>query len=45
MDIISCFSKVEGYYRIIKEPMDFGTMRAKLQEGMYTTLEQFEVCS
>ncbi|KAJ9167420.1 hypothetical protein P3X46_022074 [Hevea brasiliensis] len=22
--------------------MDFGTMRAKLQEGMYTSLEQFE---
>lgn len=28
---------------IIKEPMDFGTMRAKLHEGMYTSLEQFEV--
>lgn len=23
--------------------MDFGTMRAKLHEGMYKTLEQFEV--
>ena len=23
--------------------MDFGTMRAKLHEGMYETLEQFEV--
>ncbi|XP_059631335.1 uncharacterized protein LOC132274156 isoform X2 [Cornus florida] len=34
--------EVEGYYDVIKEPMDFGTMRAKLQEGMYTTLEQFE---
>ncbi|KAK9280114.1 hypothetical protein L1049_013801 [Liquidambar formosana] len=34
--------EVEGYYEIVKEPMDFGTMRAKLQEGMYTTLEQFE---
>ncbi|KAF8364677.1 hypothetical protein HHK36_033357 [Tetracentron sinense] len=34
--------KVENYYEIIKEPMDFGTMRAKLQEGMYATLEQFE---
>ncbi|KAF3794385.1 Bromodomain and PHD finger-containing protein 3 [Nymphaea thermarum] len=33
---------VEGYYEIIKEPMDFATMRAKLQEGMYATLEQFE---
>ncbi|XP_010278935.1 PREDICTED: uncharacterized protein LOC104612962 [Nelumbo nucifera] len=34
--------EVDGYYEIIKEPMDFGTMRAKLHEGMYTTLEQFE---
>ncbi|TYI38072.1 hypothetical protein ES332_A02G001400v1 [Gossypium tomentosum] len=34
--------KVEGYYEIIKEPMDFGTMRAKLHEGMYTSLQQFE---
>jgi len=23
--------------------MDFGTMRAKLHEGMYKTLQQFEV--
>ncbi|KVH94927.1 Bromodomain-containing protein, partial [Cynara cardunculus var. scolymus] len=34
---------VEDYYEIIEEPMDFGTMRAKLHEGMYTSLEQFEV--
>ncbi|ERN04277.1 hypothetical protein AMTRI_Chr08g210300 [Amborella trichopoda] len=34
--------EVEGYYDIIENPMDFGTMRAKLQEGMYETLEQFE---
>ncbi|KAH9737094.1 hypothetical protein KPL71_018330 [Citrus sinensis] len=34
--------EVEDYYEIIKEPMDFGTMRAKLHEGMYTSLEQFE---
>lgn len=37
------FNKVEDYYEIIKEPMDFGTMRAKLHEGMYKNLEQFEV--
>lgn len=37
------FYKVEGYYEIIEEPMDFGTMRAKLHEGMYKNLEQFEV--
>ncbi|KAJ1377883.1 Bromodomain-like superfamily [Sesbania bispinosa] len=35
-------NEVEDYYAIIKEPMDFGTMRAKLHEGMYKTLEQFE---
>ncbi|KAL2899728.1 Bromodomain and PHD finger-containing protein 3 [Bienertia sinuspersici] len=35
-------SEVEEYYEIIKEPMDFGTMRAKLHEGMYKNLQQFE---
>lgn len=35
--------QVEDYYEIIEEPMDFGTMRAKLHEGMYKSLEQFEV--
>ncbi|KAL7184819.1 hypothetical protein ACSBR2_026872 [Camellia fascicularis] len=34
--------EVEDYYEIIEEPMDFGTMRAKHHEGMYTNLEQFE---
>ncbi|XWS22043.1 hypothetical protein CRYUN_Cryun29cG0001100 [Craigia yunnanensis] len=34
--------EVEDYYEIIKEPMDFGTMRAKLHEGMYISLQQFE---
>ncbi|PSS34794.1 Bromodomain and PHD finger-containing protein [Actinidia chinensis var. chinensis] len=34
--------EVEDYYEIIKEPMDFGTMRAKLHEGLYQNLEQFE---
>ncbi|KAM7249692.1 hypothetical protein ACFE04_008332 [Oxalis oulophora] len=34
--------EVEDYYEIIKEPMDFDTMRAKLHEGMYKTLEQFK---
>ncbi|KAL4336885.1 hypothetical protein HN51_046650 [Arachis hypogaea] len=35
-------NEVEDYYTIIEEPMDFGTMRAKLHEGMYKSLEQFE---
>ncbi|KAK3039870.1 hypothetical protein RJ639_028263 [Escallonia herrerae] len=39
-ELIIC--KVEGYYQIVKHPMDFGTMRAKLQEGMYTDLQDFE---
>ncbi|XP_021806828.1 uncharacterized protein LOC110750774 [Prunus avium] len=34
--------QVRSYYSIIKEPMDFGTMRAKLHEGMYNNLEEFE---
>ncbi|GAA0146687.1 chromatin/chromatin-binding, or -regulatory protein [Lithospermum erythrorhizon] len=34
--------EVEDYYEIIEHPMDFGTMRAKLHEGMYQNLEQFE---
>ncbi|CAH9102338.1 unnamed protein product [Cuscuta europaea] len=34
--------EVENYNDIIKEPMDFGTMRAKLHEGLYENLEQFE---
>ncbi|XP_024627932.1 uncharacterized protein [Medicago truncatula] len=36
-------NEVENYYTIVKQPMDFGTMRAKLHEGMYKTLQQFEV--
>ncbi|KAK2991624.1 hypothetical protein RJ640_025251 [Escallonia rubra] len=39
-ELIIC--KVEGYYQIVKHPMDFGTMRAKLQEGMYTNLQDFQ---
>ncbi|AET01108.2 bromodomain protein [Medicago truncatula] len=35
-------NEVENYYTIVKQPMDFGTMRAKLHEGMYKTLQQFE---
>ncbi|XP_050379406.1 uncharacterized protein LOC126796704 [Argentina anserina] len=35
-------SEVPDYYDIIEEPMDFGTMRAKLHEGMYKNLQQFE---
>nr|KYP50626.1 Bromodomain and PHD finger-containing protein 3 [Cajanus cajan] len=34
---------VEHYYEIVKQPMDFGTMRAKIFEGMYTNIELFKV--
>ncbi|CAJ2640254.1 unnamed protein product [Trifolium pratense] len=33
---------VENYHIIVKEPMDFGTMRAKVHEDMYTSLQQFK---
>ncbi|KAL5053015.1 hypothetical protein RYX36_033697 [Vicia faba] len=38
------------YHDIVKHPMDFGTIRKKLDEGLYICLEQFEndvflVCS
>ncbi|KAJ1383366.1 Bromodomain-like superfamily [Sesbania bispinosa] len=32
----------DTYYKIVKEPMDFGTMRAKLYEGLYTNIEGFK---
>ncbi|KAL1060745.1 hypothetical protein V6Z11_1Z073300 [Gossypium hirsutum] len=34
--------EVEFYYDVIKEPMDFGTIAKKLNEGSYQTLEEFE---
>ncbi|XP_039038298.1 uncharacterized protein LOC120175814 isoform X1 [Hibiscus syriacus] len=34
--------EVEHYYDVIKEPMDFGTIAKKLNEGSYQTLENFE---
>ncbi|KAL2990553.1 hypothetical protein AAZX31_11G208900 [Glycine max] len=33
---------VENYHKIVKQPMDFGTMRAKLHEDMYTNFNQFK---
>lgn len=29
------------YYQVIKEPMDMGTMRRKLQKGLYENVDQF----
>ncbi|OMO66719.1 hypothetical protein CCACVL1_21024 [Corchorus capsularis] len=34
--------EVEYYYDVIKEPMDFGTIAKKLNEGSYQTLQEFE---
>ncbi|AEE35830.1 DNA-binding bromodomain-containing protein [Arabidopsis thaliana] len=34
--------ELPDYYEIIKNPMDFTTLRKKLESGAYTTLEQFE---
>jgi hypothetical protein len=36
-------SLVPDYYDVIKEPMDFGTMRKKINKGVYVTLNLFEV--
>ncbi|CAM6112048.1 unnamed protein product [Calypogeia fissa] len=35
-------TQVPDYYDIIKEPMDFGTMRKKIKKGSYKTVEDFE---
>ncbi|KAJ7552517.1 hypothetical protein O6H91_06G058700 [Diphasiastrum complanatum] len=35
-------SLIPDYYDIIKDPMDFGTIRKKLTEGRYVTLELFK---
>ena len=35
---------VPGYSDVVKIPMDFGTMTAKVEAGRYRSLEQFKVC-
>ncbi len=37
------FLQVPDYYEVIKEPMDFGTMRKNINKGVYVTLNLFEV--
>ncbi|KAL9248853.1 Bromodomain and PHD finger-containing protein [Drosera capensis] len=34
--------ELPDYHEVIEKPMDFGTVRKKLDEGIYFTLEQFE---
>lgn len=43
MDILFCV-QLPDYHEIIKQPMDFGTVRRKLDEGLYSNLEELEVC-
>ncbi|KAJ7550823.1 hypothetical protein O6H91_07G119900 [Diphasiastrum complanatum] len=35
-------TEVPGYYDIIREPMDFGTIRDKLSKGTYVSLDLFK---
>lgn len=35
--------QLPDYHDIIENPMDFGTVRKKLDGGAYANLEQFEV--
>lgn len=35
--------QLPDYHEIIENPMDFGTVRMKLDQGAYSNLEQFEV--
>jgi hypothetical protein len=35
--------QLPDYHDVIKHPMDFATVRKKLANGAYPTLEQFEV--
>jgi Bromodomain len=37
-------SQLPDYHDVIEHPMDFGTIRKKLDKGEYANLEQFEVC-
>lgn len=35
--------QLPDYHEIIEHPMDFGTLRKKLDEGLYSNLEELEV--
>jgi Bromodomain len=37
--------QLPDYHDIIEHPMDFGTVRKKLDQSEYANLEQFEVCT
>ncbi|KAD7477114.1 hypothetical protein E3N88_00250 [Mikania micrantha] len=35
-------NELPDYHEVIKQPMDFGTVRSKLDEGLYSNLEELE---
>ncbi|KAI3797067.1 hypothetical protein L1987_39757 [Smallanthus sonchifolius] len=35
-------NELPDYHEIIKQPMDFGTVRSKLEDGLYSNLEELE---
>jgi hypothetical protein len=35
---------VTDYLSVIKKPMDFGTMKKKVLQGEYSSLQSFKVC-
>lgn len=37
--------QLPDYFEVIEKPMDFGTVRKKLDRGAYKKLEELEVCS
>lgn len=36
--------QLPDYHDVIEHPMDFATVRKKLANGSYSTMDQFEVC-
>ncbi|KAF8700641.1 hypothetical protein HU200_033986 [Digitaria exilis] len=40
--LMSVYGQLPDYHDIIKHPMDFSTIRKKLDKGAYSNLEQFE---
>ena len=43
VDVKYFLFQLPDYHEIIENPMDFGTVRKKLDCGAYNSLEQFEV--
>lgn len=41
--IIMMTGQLPDYHDIVENPMDFQTVRKKLDEGVYSCLEHFEV--